>query len=131
MSSVPAVAERAGWQTRRVRRLPQIAALYVATICRRGASPPRRRRSPSTVPDGHDWTAFALLLPLAAVAPFFRVAVGRNYSLHTGPAFIVAGALVLHPLLLLALVAALHVPQFAARPLPVVHPPLQPRQLRP
>ena len=33
MSSVPAVAERAGWQTRRVRRLPQIAALYVATIC--------------------------------------------------------------------------------------------------
>ena len=33
MSSVPAVAERAGWQTRRVRRLPQIAALYVGAIC--------------------------------------------------------------------------------------------------
>ena len=46
-----------------------------------------------------------------AVAPFFRVAVGRNYSLHTGPAFIVAGALVLHPLGLLALVAALHISQ--------------------
>ena len=53
-----------------------------------------------------------MLLPLTAVAPFFRVAVGRNYSLHTGPAFIVAGALVLPPLLVLALVAALHLPQF-------------------
>ena len=53
-----------------------------------------------------------MLLPLTAVAPFFRVAVGRNYSLHTGPAFIVAGALVLHPLGVLALVAALHISQF-------------------
>ena len=60
--------------------------------------------------------------PLTAAAPLFRVAVGRNYSLHTGPAFIVAGALVLHPLLMLGLVAALVLPQCAPRALPVVHP---------
>ena len=74
MSSVPAVAERAGWQTRRVRRLPQIAALYVGDDLRRGTrrrgGVARRRRLPAD----HNWTAFALLLPLAAVAPFFRVA---------------------------------------------------------
>ena len=110
MSSVPAVAERAGWQTRRVRRLPQIAALYVGTICVAALA----AAAASIAVDGagdHNWTAFALLLPLTAVAPFFRVAVGRNYSLHTGPAFIVAGALVLHPLGLLTLVAALHISQ--------------------
>ena len=84
MSSVPAVAERAGWQTRRVRRLPQIAALYVGTICVAALA----AAAASIAVDGaadHNWTAFALLLPLTAVAPFFRVAVGRNYSLHTGP----------------------------------------------
>ena len=111
MSSVPAVAERAGWQTRRVRRLPQIAALYVGAICLAALAAAAASLAYHGA-DGHDWTAFALLLPLAAVAPFFRVAVGRNYSLHTGAAFIVAGALVLHPLMVLALVAALHIPQF-------------------
>ena len=111
MSSVPAVAERAGWQTRRVRRLPQSASLYVAAICLAALVAATAALAYDGA-DGHDWTAFLLLLPLAAVAPFFRVAVGRNYSLHTGPAFIVAGALVLDPLLLLGLVAALHVPQF-------------------
>ena len=66
----------------------------------------------------HDLTAFALLLPLTAVAPLFRVAVGRNYSLHTGPAFIVAGALVLHPAMVLALVAALVLPQLVRERFP-------------
>jgi PAS domain S-box-containing protein len=44
------------------------------------------------------------------LAPRFRVAVGRNYGFHTGPAFVVAGALVLPPLLLVGLVVALHLP---------------------
>ena len=63
MSSVPAVAERAGWQTRRVRRLPQIAALYVGTICVAALV----AAAASIAVDGagdHNWTAFALLLPL-------------------------------------------------------------------
>ncbi|HYK06343.1 MAG TPA: PAS domain S-box protein [Gaiellaceae bacterium] len=111
MSSVPVVAERAGWQTRRVRRLPHSASLYVASICLAAVVAATASLAYDGT-DGHDWTAFLLLLPLAAAAPFFRVAVGRNYSLHSGPAFIVAGALVLDPLLLLGLVAALHVPQF-------------------
>jgi len=110
VSSVPAVAERAGWQTRRVRRLPQVAALYVATVCVAALAAAAASIAVHGA-GGADWTAFVLLLPLTAVAPFFRVAVGRNYSLHTGAAFIVAGALVLEPLMVLALVAALHVSQ--------------------
>jgi PAS domain S-box-containing protein len=61
-------------------------------------------------PTAEEWTAFALLLPLAAMASLFRVAVGRNHTLHTAPAFIVAGALVLPPSLVVALVVGLHVP---------------------
>jgi PAS domain S-box-containing protein len=61
-------------------------------------------------PTRTEWTSFALLLPLTVLAPRFRVAVGRNTGFHTGPAFIVAGALVLPPALLVALVLALHLP---------------------
>jgi PAS domain S-box-containing protein len=57
-----------------------------------------------------DWWEFSILLPLAAVAPLLRVPVGRNHSLHAAPAFVVAGALVLPPFLVVALVVALHVP---------------------
>ena len=67
----------------------------------------RRRGDTSTQ---HEWLAFAILLPLAAIAPLFRVPVGRNHSLHAAPAFVVAGALVLPPLLVVALVLALHAP---------------------
>jgi PAS domain S-box-containing protein len=108
--SVPAVAEKAGWQSRRIRRLPASASVYAAVIegLALVAAAAALREG---VPADQDWWTAAILIPLAAVAPFFRVAVGRNYSLSTGPAFIVAGALVLPPLLLLALVAAHHVPQ--------------------
>jgi len=63
-----------------------------------------------SAPTPAEWTAFALLLPLAAAAPFFLVSVGRNHGFHPGPAFIVAGALVLPPALLVGLVVAFHLP---------------------
>ena len=117
MSSVPVAADRAGWQTRRVRSLPQSAALYVGVVCFAAVAAAALAIVSHGLHD-HDLTAFAILLPLTAVAPLFRVAVGRNYSLHTGPAFIVAGALVLHPAMVLALVAALVVPQLVRERFP-------------
>ena len=42
----------------------------------------------------------------------FRVAVGRNHSLHAAPAFVVAGTLVLPPALLVPLVLVMLVPQW-------------------
>ena len=107
--SVPAVAGHGGWQSRRVRRLSASASAYAAVVA---LAPSSLRPSPSreTASTEHEWLAFAILLPLAAIAPLFRVPVGRNHSLHAAPAFVVAGALVLPPLLVVALVLALHAP---------------------
>ncbi|HUP33538.1 MAG TPA: PAS domain S-box protein [Gaiellaceae bacterium] len=109
--SVQAVAERSGWQSRRVRRLPPSGTAYVA-VTSAVALLAAGALATELEPTRAQWIAFALLLPLTTLAPLFRVAVGRNYSLHTGPAFIVAGALVLPPALLVALVVALHAPQW-------------------
>ncbi len=107
--SIPAVAGHGGWQSRRVRRLSASASAYVAVVAVAAvaAAIVAVAGDTSTRPE---WWAFASLLPLAAVAPLFRVPVGRNHSLHAGPAFVVAGALVLPPLLVVALVVALHIP---------------------
>jgi PAS domain S-box-containing protein len=107
--SVPAVAEHGGWQSRRVRRLSASASAYAAVValCALVAAAVAVAGDTSTK---HEWLAFAILLPLAATAPLFRVPVGRNHSLHAAPAFVVAGALVLPPLLVVALVLALHAP---------------------
>ena len=107
--SVPAVAGQAGWQSRRVRRLPASASAYAAVVALAAlvAAAAAVVGDSSTRPE---WWAFAILLPLAAVAPLFRVPVGRNHSLHAAPAFVVAGALVLPPLLVVVLAVALHIP---------------------
>jgi PAS domain S-box-containing protein len=109
--NVPAVAEQIGWQTRRVRRLPRTASLYAAAVAA-AALVGTIAASARDVPDAGDWTSFALLLPLAAVAPLFRVSVGRNHGFHIGLAFVVAGALLLPPVLLLGLVLALQPAQW-------------------
>jgi len=109
--SVPAVAEQAGWQSRRVRRLPASASAYAAVIEALALVAAAAALSEG-IPTGPEWWRAALLLPLAAVAPLFRVSVGRNHSLHAAPAFVVAGALVLPPALLVPLVLAIVIPQW-------------------
>jgi len=107
--SVRAVAERSGWQSNRVGRLPRRASAYAAAAGL-AALAATIAAAIGTAPTRNEWTSFALLLPLAALAPRFRVAVGRNQAFHTGPVFLVAGALVLPPALLVGLVVALHLP---------------------
>ena len=109
--SVPGVAEQAGWQSRLVRRLPLSATVYAAIV--EGVALVAAAAALSEgIPSDHEWWRSAILLPLAALAPLFRVAVGRNHSLHAAPAFVVAGALVLPPALLVPLVLAIVVPQW-------------------
>ncbi|HEX4929125.1 MAG TPA: hypothetical protein VFV62_00340, partial [Gaiellaceae bacterium] len=103
------IAARSGYGSRRSGRLPRSASAYLAAAGL-AALIAAAAATVGTAPTRTEWTSFALLLPLAALAPRFRVSVGRNHSFHTGPAFIVAGALVLPPALLLMLVLALHVP---------------------
>ena len=107
--SVPAVAGHGGWQSRRVRRLSASASAYAAVVALAALVAAGVAVAGDTSTQ-HEWLAFAILLPLAAVAPLFRVPVGRNHSLHAAPAFVVAGALVLPPLLVVVLVLALHAP---------------------
>lgn len=97
--------------TGRTHRLPLRASAYggaVAVAALVAASASFASLAPST----RELTSFAILLPLAALAPHFRVAVGRNHSFHAAPAFVVAGALVLPPALVVALTVALHVSQW-------------------
>src|SRR5688572_29265695 len=109
-----ALMERSGWRSRRFGPLPPRASAYAATVGL-AALLTAAAAVVGTDPTRTEWTSFALLLPLAALAPRFSVAVGRNTGFHTGPAFIVAGALVLPPALVVALVAALHLPVWSRR----------------
>src|SRR3990170_2419068 len=115
--SVPAVAERSGWQSRRVGRLPRHASVY-ASVVALAAVAAAIAAATGGAPTRTEWTAFGLLLPLAALAPRFRVAFGRNHGFHTGPAFLVAGALVLPQALLVGLVVALQLPGWSRDHLP-------------
>ncbi|MGZ8782364.1 MAG: hybrid sensor histidine kinase/response regulator, partial [Gaiellaceae bacterium] len=104
-----AVVDPAGWQSRRVRRLPGSASVY-AGLVEALALAAAVAALIAGMPSRQEWWIFALLLPLAAVAPIFRVALGRNHSVHAAPAFVVAGALVLPPALVVPMVIAMLVP---------------------
>jgi PAS domain S-box-containing protein len=108
---VPATAATTGWRSRRIVRLSAGAYAYallvlVAACCATVAAVVASDR----VPDSSDWIAFAILAPLAAAAPLFGIRIGRNHGFHAGPAFVVAGALVLPPGLLVALAIGLFIP---------------------
>jgi PAS domain S-box-containing protein len=115
--SVPAIAREAGWQSRRVRRLSASASAYAAAVAL-AALVASAVAVTAGSPTRAEWLAFVILLPLAAAAPLFRVPIGRNQSLHAAPAFVVAGALVLPPLLVFALVVALYLPLGIRNPYP-------------
>jgi PAS domain S-box-containing protein len=110
--SVPAVAEKIGWQSRRVRRLPPHATAYGLALAGLALIAIAVAAAVADAPTPHEWTAFALLLPLSALAPYFTVSIGRNHGFHTGAAFLVAAALVLPPELVAALAVLQHLPAF-------------------
>ena len=77
------------------------AALAVggAAVSRLGASTP-------------DWLTFLLLASAAAVAQVFIVRTGRSHGFHTAIIFIVAGALLLPPELVVLMVVVQHLPEW-------------------
>ena len=116
-SSDPPDSKRSQWRSARPGRLPPSAAVYAGTVGLAALAATVAAVVGST-PTRTEWISFALLLPLAALAPRFRVAVGRNHGFHTGPAFLVAGALVLPPSLVVGLVLVLHLPVWSRDPAP-------------
>ncbi len=110
--SVPAVADGAGWQSKRVRRLEPAAWAYSSLVFLTAAVAAAVAVATAAVPTGGEWIEFALLAPLAALAPLLSVSIGRNHSFHTGAAFIVAGAIVLPAPLVVVLAIVLHLPEW-------------------
>ena len=111
--SVPAVADGAGWQSKRVRRLEPAAWAYSWLVFLVAAVAAVIAVATAAVPTSSEWVEFALLAPLAALAPLLSVSIGRNHSFHTGAAFIVAGAIVLPAPLVVVLAIVLHLPEWA------------------
>jgi PAS domain S-box-containing protein len=107
--SVPAVAEKIGWQSRRVGRLPLHAAAYGGGVASLAGLALAAVASSAHAPTANEWVAFAALLPLSALAPVFTVSIGRNHGFHLGTAIVVAAALVLPPELLGVVAAAQYV----------------------
>jgi PAS domain S-box-containing protein len=108
--SAPAVAEKIGWQSRRVRRLPPAAAAYAGAVAGLALVAAAVSVVSGEAPTARQWLDFALLLPLAIAAPHFTVSIGRNHGFHTGPVFLVAAALVLPPALVVAVAVGQHLP---------------------
>jgi PAS domain S-box-containing protein len=107
--SVPAAAEKIGWQSRRVRRMPPHASVYGIAVAIVAAAASLAAAGSAHAPTSDDWIAFAVLLPLAALAPLFTVSIGRNHGFHLGAAIIVAAALLLPPALVAGVAAAQYV----------------------
>ena len=110
--SVPAVADGAGWQSKRVRRLEPAAWAYSSLVFLAAAAAATVAVATAAMPSGSEWVEFAVLAPLAAFAPLLSVSIGRNHSFHSGAAFVVAGAIVLSPPLVVALAVLLHLPEW-------------------
>ncbi|HWN22571.1 MAG TPA: ATP-binding protein [Gaiellaceae bacterium] len=110
--SVPAVADGTGWQSKRARRLEPAAWAYSSLVFLVAAVAAAVSVATAAMPSSSEWVEFALLAPLAALAPLLSVGIGRNHSFHTGAAFVVAGAIVLPAPLVVALAVVLHLPEW-------------------
>ena len=71
-------------------------------------------------PGAHTLIVFAVLAAGAAVSQLLIVRTGRNQGVHTATAFVVAGAILLPPPLVVALVAIQHGPEWAKERYPWV-----------
>jgi diguanylate cyclase (GGDEF)-like protein/putative nucleotidyltransferase with HDIG domain len=112
VSTVPGELPLAETARRPVPALPSGARFYytaVLAVTLAAALPlvPQIHRSTA-----HDWTAFLVLSFGAAVAQLFVVRTTRDQSYHTSTAFLIAGALLLPPGLVLLMGVVQHLPEW-------------------
>ncbi len=111
MSTAPAELRLGEVQPRPAAELPIQARIYLAAVAAAtlaAAIPLVPRIHVGT----HGWTAFLVLSLLAAVAQVFVVRTIRDQSYHTSAAFLVAGALLLPPELVILMGVVQHVPEW-------------------
>ena len=88
---------------------PKATALWAVVVCGAFAG----GTLAATRGEGsRDWVAFALLSAAAATAQLFVVRTGVNQAFHTALAFVVAGALLLPPGLVVLLAVVQHLPEW-------------------
>ena len=111
MSSVPGELRLAKPAAGRTPNLSPAAWLYLAAVfaCVVGAAIPLGPRIHSA---GGAWTAFVVLSTCAAVAQLFVVRTVRNQAYHTSTVFLIAGALLLPPELVLLMGVVQHIPEW-------------------
>jgi diguanylate cyclase (GGDEF)-like protein/putative nucleotidyltransferase with HDIG domain len=111
MSSVPAELRLGERQPRQPAALPVPARIYLAAIglATIAAAVPLLPRIHSST---HGWTAFLVLSGLAAIAQVYVVRTVRDQSYHTSAAFLIAGALLLPPELVILMGVVQHVPEW-------------------
>jgi diguanylate cyclase (GGDEF)-like protein len=116
MSSLPAASVGFSRSTVRPRdeqprALPPGARLYLVVLALGAAAAayPYYLRLPAM---GHDWKTFALLAFAAAVTQLFPAQSARNMLYHTSTIFVLAGALLLPPELIVLMPLAQTVPEW-------------------
>src|SRR5580765_1610835 len=111
MSTVPAELRLGERQPRQTEGLPIAARIYLAAIglATIAAAAPLLPRIHSST---HGWTTFLVLSGLAAIAQVFVVRTVRDQSYHTSAAFLIAGALLLPPELVVLMGVVQHVPEW-------------------
>src|SRR5438046_2919081 len=102
---------RLGTVERRRPGLPVGARLYFAVVlgATLGAAIPLVTRVDANT---HRWTAFLVLSGGAALAQLFVVRTTRDQSYHTSTAFLIAGALLLPPELVMLMGVVQHIPEW-------------------
>jgi diguanylate cyclase (GGDEF)-like protein/putative nucleotidyltransferase with HDIG domain len=111
LSTVPVELRLGEGQPRRDHGLPVPARLYLAAIgvVTVAVAVPLIPRIHSAT---HGWSAFLVLSTLAAFAQVFVVRTTRDQSYHTSAAFLIAGALLLPPELVVLMGVVQHVPEW-------------------
>jgi PAS domain S-box-containing protein len=106
---VSAVAPSARLPLRLLPLAPRAAVLWTVVVGAAATAGIATAEYPTT---RNDWLAFALLASAAAAAQLFVVRTGLNQAFHTALAFVVAGALVLPPQLIVLMALVQHVPEW-------------------
>jgi diguanylate cyclase (GGDEF)-like protein/putative nucleotidyltransferase with HDIG domain len=111
MSAAPGELRLGETTVRRTPALPPRAWFYftaVVAAALTAATPLVRQIHAGT----HGWTAFLILSTCAAIAQLFVVRTTRDQSYHTSTAFLIAGALLLPPELVVLMGVVQHIPEW-------------------
>jgi two-component system, cell cycle sensor histidine kinase and response regulator CckA len=108
---------RSGFRSKNARGipLPPLAKVYYLTVVALTAAATLAASTIHTESREYGWFTFLILAACAGAAQLFSVRTGRNQRFHTAVVFIVAGALLLPPELLVLMAIVQHLPEWLVK----------------